>query len=173
VAVVAAAAVSRDDGGPALTIALDDFLWFVDVALDAMVAIVQELGDERANRRPALPDANSAFAILTHCLGVMEYWGGAMIAGRRITRDRDAEFRATGEVADVVRRAREARARLRDDLMHLDPCAAPRGEFTYPEDANTPLRTQGGVLVHVYEELAQHLGQMQLTRDVVLHEAGH
>ena len=29
-------------------------------------------------------------------------------------------------------------------------------------------RTQGGVLLHVYEELAQHLGQLEVTRDVLL-----
>ena len=28
--------------------------------------------------------------------------------------------------------------------------------------------TQGAVLLHVYEELAQHLGQLEVTRDVLL-----
>jgi hypothetical protein len=36
------------------------------------------------------------------------------------------------------------------------------------EDAALPIgRTQGGALIHIYEELAQHRGQMELTRDVV------
>jgi len=69
-------------------ISADDFLWFVDEALNGMVAIVSELGDEGANRRPDLPGANSAYAILFHCLGVMEYWGGQVVAGRTIERDR-------------------------------------------------------------------------------------
>ena len=37
----------------------DDFLLFIDRALDGMLRIVEELGDERAHRRPALPGANS------------------------------------------------------------------------------------------------------------------
>jgi hypothetical protein len=31
-----------------------------------------------------------------------------------------------------------------------------------------PYATKGGVLVHILEELYQHLGQMELTRDVLL-----
>ena len=36
-----------------------DFLLFFDRALDGMVAILEELGDEQTNRQPALPGANS------------------------------------------------------------------------------------------------------------------
>jgi Protein of unknown function (DUF664) len=146
---------------------VDDFLYFVDEALEGMVTVVTELGDELANRRLDLPGANSPYAILVHCLGVMEYWGGAMVAGRTIERDRDAEFRATGEVGGLVRRTRQARRRLDADLAGLEPLAPPRGT-PEPEDVDLPLaRTQGGVLMHVYEELAQHRGQMEVTRDVL------
>lgn len=79
-----------------LVVSISDFLWFVDHALDEMMTIVGQLGDDTANRRPDLAGANSPYAILRHCLGVMEYWGGAMVAGRVIARDRDAEFRAHG-----------------------------------------------------------------------------
>lgn len=152
-------------------ITVDDFLAFVDDALDGMVAIVVELGDDLANRRPDLPGANAPFALLTHCLGVMEYWGGHVVAGRTIARDRDAEFVATGEVASLVDRVAGARAQLRRDLEGVAPFDPPRGEVD-PADAALPLgRTQGGALLHVYEELAQHRGQMELTRDVLLAEA--
>jgi hypothetical protein len=151
-------------------ISTDDFLWFVDEALNGMVAIVETLGDEAANRRPDLPGANSPYAILFHCLGVMEYWGGQVVAGRTIQRDRDAEFRATGSVSDLVARARRARAQLVEDMAGLDPRAAPRRPLAPDDpDAGLPIaRTQGGALIHVYEELAQHRGQMELTRDVLV-----
>lgn len=151
-----------------LVISTDDFLWYVDQALDGMVAAVRELGDERASTRPDLPGANSPYAILTHCLGVMEFWGGAVIAGRRVTRDRDAEFRATGRVADLVARVGEARRRLEADLASLEASAPIRARLL-PEDMDHPMgRSQGGALVHLYEELAQHFGQVELTRDVLL-----
>jgi hypothetical protein len=33
---------------------------------------------------------------------------------------------------------------------------------------NTQYHTQGDVLLHCYTELAQHHGQMELTRDILL-----
>jgi hypothetical protein len=149
-------------------ISIEDYLTFVDDALDAMTVIVVELGDERANLRLDLPGANSPYAVLTHCLGVMEFWGGEMLAGRQVERDRAAEFRASGPVAELVERVAIARTQLGADVAHCVPEAPPRGTPD-PEDALLPLgRSQGGVLMHVYEELAQHLGQMQVTRDVLV-----
>ncbi|MGH3855902.1 MAG: DUF664 domain-containing protein [Pseudonocardiaceae bacterium] len=148
-------------------ISIDDYFAFVDDALDGMVNIVSELGDDRANRRPDIPGANSPYVILTHCLGVMEYWGGHIVAGRPITRDRAEEFRAAGPVGALVERAGRARQQLRADTANVDPFAPPRGA-PRPEDVELPLgRTQGGALVHIYEELAQHRGHMELTRDLL------
>ena len=108
---------------------------------------MRELGDDSASTRPDLPDANAPYAILTHCLGVMEYWGGALVAGRSITRDRDAEFRATGRVEELVRRTKAARRRLEADLAGVDPSAPRREPPLLPEDAETPVgQTQGGAL---------------------------
>ena len=149
-------------------ILLADYLWYVDQALDAMVGIVTDLGDELANRRPKLAGANSPYVILTHCLGVMEFWGGQAVAGRTISRDRAAEFTASGPVAELAERTAAARDRLAGDLSELSALAAPRGAVGGP-DALTPVgSTQGGILFHIYEELSQHLGQMELTRDVLL-----
>lgn len=150
-------------------ISVEDYLHYVDEALDGMVEIVTELGDDLANRRPDLPGANSPYAILTHCLGVMEFWGGYVVAGRTIERDRDAEFGASGAVADLVERTRRAGRQLQADVAELEPFAPPRGVLPDPEDADLPLgRTQGGALIHIYEELAQHRGQMEGCRDVLL-----
>ncbi|MBV8950528.1 MAG: DUF664 domain-containing protein [Actinobacteria bacterium] len=149
-------------------ISTDDFLYFVDDAIDGMIAIVSELGDDLANRRLDVPGGNSPYAVLTHCLGVMEYWGGAIVAGRAIERDREAEFVAAGDVATLVRRAGRAREQLAADVSLLDGHAAPRGT-PRPEDASVPIgRTQGGALLHLYKELAQHRGQMETCRDVLL-----
>ncbi len=146
-------------------ISVEDYLWYVDEALDGMVAIVTELGDELANQRPDIPGANSPFATLTHCLGVMEYWGGHVVAGRSNERDRDAEFRASGAVGDLITRVRRAREQLVADMADLDATAPPPNP---PADCPEPMTaTQGGVLLHVYEELAQHRGQMEVCRDVL------
>lgn len=88
-----------------------DYLFFVDRALDGMTGILLGLGDELANRKPALPGANTPYQVLTHCLGVVEFWGGQVVAGREVHRDRAAEFTAAGPVAELVERTAAVRAR--------------------------------------------------------------
>jgi len=150
-----------------IELSTEEYLWFVDDCLESMASIVEELGDDLANTRPELPGANAPYAILRHCLGVMEFWGGEMVAGRPIQRDRDAELVATGPVAGVRELAARSRARFVADLERLDPRARP----THPlpeEDAGLPFdRSQAAVLVHVFHELAQHLGQLEITRDLL------
>jgi hypothetical protein len=146
-------------------ISTEDYLFFVDHALDGLVDIVTDLGDDLANRRPELPGANSPFVILTHCLGVLEYYAAEAVAGREVNRDRDSEFVATGRVSDLAARARAVREQFAADIATLEPEAAPRRPLRGRQDATR--RTQGGALVHVYEELSQHLGQLEITRDLL------
>ncbi|HVJ98908.1 MAG TPA: DUF664 domain-containing protein [Acidimicrobiia bacterium] len=149
-------------------ISTSDYCWFIDGALDGMIEIVTTLGDDLANRRPAIDGANSPFVLLTHCLGVMEYWGGHVVAGRTIKRDRDAEFVASGPVAPLVAHAREVREQFGRDLETLEAGAPPRGDIRPDFDWEPFCETQGGVLIHIYEEFAQHRGQMEGVRDVLL-----
>lgn len=148
-------------------ISVEDFLYFVDEALNGMVAIVEELGDELANRRPDVEGTNTPYVILTHCLGVIEYWAGNVVAAREIERDRDAEFVASGPVAALVERVRRSRRQLAQDLAHLEPFSPPRVAPRFADPSLPFQRTQGGVLLHLYEELAQHRGQMEGCRDVL------
>jgi hypothetical protein len=66
---------------------------------------------------------------------------------------------------------RAARRRLEDDLAAAEDDADLRSAPD-PEDAGTPYANKGGVLVHILEELYQHLGQMEITRDVLLGSPG-
>jgi hypothetical protein len=141
----------------------EEFLGFCDGALTGMADIVTGLGDDLANRRPDLPGANTPVQILTHCLGVMAWWAGAVNRGRPVTRDRDAEFEAVCRVDDLAAEVEAARRQFHDDVAAAEPGAEP----VRPEHLHD-YRTQGAVLLHVYEELAQHRGQMELTRDVLL-----
>jgi Protein of unknown function (DUF664) len=145
-----------------------DIAYFIDRALDGMVAIITELGDERANQKPDLEGANSPYSILTHCLGVMNYWDGYVAVGRPITRNREAEFRATGTVADLVSQVESAKRQLRDDLSRA--ALADRVTNVPGSDYDSPREEllQGTVFLHVIEELCQHHGQMEITRDVIV-----
>jgi hypothetical protein len=152
-----------DDG--LVAVSAEHFMWFVDTALDQMAVILRELGDDLANEHPPLEEANSPYAILNHCLGVMEYWGGATVVNRPIERDREAEFLATGHVAELLARTSVARGQLEEDLRDLNSMAKPTNVPGWAVPYN---EVKGAVLLHILEELYQHLGQMELTRDMLL-----
>ena len=147
---------------------VDAVVSYVDRAVDQMAVIVTGLGDDLANRKPVLPGSNSPYAILRHCLGVMEFWGGQVVAGREITRDREAEFRARGPVAGLIAATADATGQFRADAATAEFTALPRGRT---DDDMSPdeleFTSQGHALLHVLEEVTQHLGQMELTRDVL------
>jgi DinB superfamily len=151
-----------------VTVARTDYLWFADLALREMARIVADLGDELANRRPPFAGANSPYVILTHCLGVLEYWAGATVAERPIHRDRAAEFTASGPIAPLLVRAERARQRLAEDLAGLEAWDAPQSVHRNPDDPVPYSETKGAVLLHILEELFQHLGQMEITRDALM-----
>jgi len=158
----------REESSPVpMLLTGDEYLYFAGRALDGMAAILTELGDGLANQRPEVPGANTAYAIVTHCLGVAEYWAGHLVAGRTVVRDRDAEFTASGPVDRLLQRVETAKRQLRSDLASADPRSALRHP---PPEAYLVTRadmTQGAALQHVYEELARHHGQLEITRDLL------
>ena len=149
-------------------IPVDTLISYADHAVDQLAGLVASLGDDLANQRPDLPGANSPYAILTHCLGVMAYWGGDVVAGREVPRDRAAEFTAAGPVAGLVAAAEQAKAQFRADALTADPQAPLRRPAARRRQDVLEARSQGHALLHVVEELYQHLGQAELTRDLLL-----
>lgn len=144
--------------------------WYVDTALVRLLAKADELvesgGEELLSRRPDVEDANSVFALVTHCCGVMEHWGGEVVAGRPVNRDRAAEFTATGTLAQLEELVAAQRRRWLDDLLRFEPGEVPRGPVEHCEGAPEVI-TQGFVVLHVIEELFQHLGHVDLTVDLL------
>lgn len=116
---------------------------------------------------PDLPGANSPYAIVNHCVGVVDYWVGHLVAGRPVDRDRPVEFTASGSVKELVDRAEAAKRQLRQDLAGAEAAAPLRVEPPAEYLATKPDLTRGAALLHVYEELAQHHGQFEITRDVI------
>lgn len=137
-----------------------------------MLGIAESLGDELVNARPALPGGNSAYQIVFHCCGMLEWWTREVVLGVDVGRDREAEFDATGTLAQLRSRVEQVVAQFRADLLRIDLDAAPRGNPS-AHYVGTPIAASArGVLLHVFEELAQHHGQLEVTRDVLL-ATGH
>jgi hypothetical protein len=153
-------------------IALDEYLSFCDRALDDYADIVTTLGDDLVNARlDGIPGSNSAFALVTHICGMSARWVRTVNLGIHVPRDRDAEFTATGTVAEALTLVDATRACLHEDARAASPRALPV-DPAHDNDGSISYSTQGEVLLHVYEELAQHLGQLEVTRDVLLARRG-
>jgi hypothetical protein len=66
----------------------------------------------------------------------------------------------------LVRGTREPQRRFRADIVTAEPKARPRGgPATRPDELE--FVSQGHALLHVLEEVCQHLGQMEITRDLL------
>lgn len=147
-------------------ITVDSYLAYCDHAVDSYAVCVRELGEAHLNERIAgAPGSNSGFALVAHAVGVMGHWARDVNRGIEVPRDRDAEFTASGTVDEALALLEAARARLHEDARAADPAATPANPPTQWD--RTAYATQGDVLLHVYEELAQHLGHLEVTRDVL------
>src|SRR5690606_26492238 len=120
----------RAVGGGVVTGRLDpdDLLWFVDRALEGMLETCRTLGEELVNARLEVEGSNSPYAIVVHCVGVMDFWAGHKVAGRPNHRDRDAEFRAAGTIADLEAHVAAGRQRFVDALAGADWAATCVGQ---------------------------------------------
>lgn len=123
------------------------------------------MDDATANRTLGVQDSNSPYVLLFHSLGAMRRWSSTVNRGIEVPRDRDAEFRASGSVNELLELAAVQRQAFIEDVRATDlyapPAAAPLR--THPEQTATCL----SVLIHVIEELAQHLGHLEITRDML------
>ena len=145
---------------------VEEYLDVCDAALDGYAQVCRALGDDLVSvRLDDVPGSNSAFGLVAHVVGVMARWGRTVNRGIAVPRDRDAEFRATGTVDEALALLDAGRAGLHEDVAAARPREAP---VAPPPPEDDVAATQGAVLLHVYEELAQHLGQLEVTRDVLI-----
>lgn len=148
-------------------ITIDDFLLFTRRTVTGTLAAVDRLGDERVNVRPDLPGVSTPFQLVTHAFAAAEFWCAHIVCGHPTDRVRDDEFLAAGTVADLHAAADALLARL--DALAPEMAAAT--ELAHQPETQTPLEapwTVGAAVIHAYEELAQHLGHLEMTADVLL-----
>ena len=139
---------------------------YARLAFDQMLAVADRLGDERVNERPIAPHVNSVASIVIHCCGVAEFWLGHVGVGRPSTRDRDAEFSATASVAELHDLVAACLGRMEEDIAAIDAgIDSPNAEGAAflqvaPGD-------DASLVVHVIEELFQHLGHCEIAADAL------
>lgn len=123
------------------------------------------LNDEAASWRPLLHDTNSIYALFAHLIGVDNLWIRQMIGGEPIKRDLDAEFGASGSLADVMERWEKASQDADAILGKLSPSQLTETRTVTWRPGLAPLTVQW-IILHVISHYATHLGHMQLTRQL-------
>ena len=123
---------------------------------------IKGMGDEAANWHPLPKDTNSVYAILSHIIGVDNFWVRQMIMGGTVKRDREAEFAASGRLAELVDRWERAWADTELMLGKLTKAQLLeiRSVPHRPEFANVTVQW---IVLHLISHYAIHLGHMQLT----------
>jgi len=134
-------------------------------ALEAMLTAADRVPDDDLGTRPCGEGTNSVSALIVHSCAVCEFWLGHVGVGRPSDRDRDREFGA-----DVDRS--ELRALVGRTIGQVDADLA-----VLATDGGEPSELRGfldgdegdlSLVVHVLEELFQHLGHLDLTADALL-----
>jgi uncharacterized damage-inducible protein DinB len=129
--------------------------------LDRIVKALDGLDEEAVNWKPNAPSANSLLVLATHTLGAAEDHVVRQVAGKTITRSRDAEFATKGSAEGLRARADEVKRRIDDALNGFDP--ARLGD---ERDTPSGKRTARDMLVHAVAHASEHAGQAELTRDL-------
>ena len=148
---------------------VDDFVRFCRRTIDGTRSAVDRIGDSRINTQPDLTGGSTPFQLVTHAFSAAEWWCAHIVCGYPSDRVRSDEFAAHGSVADLHTHGDRLLARLVD----LKPEMAAATELAFPARTQTPLEgewTVGAALIHAYEELAQHLGHLEMTADVLVAE---
>jgi uncharacterized damage-inducible protein DinB len=135
-------------------------------AFRQLLDVADRLGDERANQPPHGSGTNSVAALIAHCCGVTEFWLGHVALDEPTDRDRDGEFVAAANVVELHAMVDATLERAASLLTRLDDGegADVRGGRRLLLDEDT---SDASVVVHVLEELYQHLGHAELTADAL------
>ncbi len=125
------------------------------------------------NQPLALPETNTLFALATHLVGAGEFWVLVQAGGRTIARDRPAEFRAAGTLADLAARYERWMAAVHEVLDSLPDAEMERviqsASTTWFERLSRPA-TVRDCLLHAVEHSALHQGHIQLTCQFLRHQ---
>ena len=137
---------------------------YIASSLDRMVECVAGLDEAELSWRPPADGANSLQVLTVHTFGNAEENVLGQLDREDVARDRESEFRAAaGAGTELEERWRSLRPRMERALEALDREALDR-LHDHPRRETLSGRE---VLLVVARHAAEHLGQAELTRDLL------
>ena len=141
---------------------------YVHLAFDQMLAVADRLGDDLVNQRPISPQTNAVASLILHCCGVAEFWLGHVGLGRESERDRDAEFSRRATLEELHGVVAAALDQVDADLEVLDAGGAVSPFVEGRAFLSGDDQSDSSLVLHVIEELFQHLGHCEIAADALL-----
>ncbi len=143
---------------------IQDYIKELGIRREQILEAVQGLNDEAGNWRPLPKDTNTIYATLSHVIGAQNNWIRKIIAGQQIQRDREAELRSAGSLADIA-------GRFKKESQEIDEILSKLREPQLSETRNVPgqygeVATVRWCILHIISHSATHLGHIQLTRQL-------
>ena len=150
-----------------MNLEIDTVQTYVRHAMGQMVEVAERLGDDLLNERPVGDETNAVGALIVHCCELTNFWLAHVAGGQPTERNRDAEFEQVSTVAEVREMVERTLEATRGDLERIaigDTDADPVLRQFLPGGDES----DDSLVLHVIEELFQHLGHMEITADVLL-----
>lgn len=147
---------------------IQGYLTTLNELQDQIKILLEGLPQEALDWRPIQAEGelatNSLAAMVTHVAGSGTYLIKEVIGRQPIHRDREAEFLTRGMNASTLKARLDAAAKVIEEV--LSPLTVSQME----EDRKYRDRTATvrWVILHVIEHTAQHVGHMQLTRQLLM-----
>jgi hypothetical protein len=140
---------------------------YAEGALRSMAKVLDRVEDDELNVRPLGEHTNSLASLVVHSCATSGYWLGHVAAGRPSGRDRDSEFVAVADRADLVALLESTVVQIDGDLRSIadqEPRHHEMRAFLHGDQGDL------SVTIHALEELYQHLGHMDVTADALIAE---
>ena len=149
-----------------MELSTDAIALYLRHAFTGMDRVLDRLDDETVNLRPAGWGTNSVAGLIVHCCELAPSWFEMPGLGRDSARDRDSEYTTTATIAEL--RARLATAADRSCDLVVELAAGPSAtDHPFRDFMPGTDRSDGALVLHVLEELYQHLGHMEVTADAL------
>lgn len=146
------------------------FCRYILSSLDRLFQCLDGLSEDQLNWRPPAPNANSLFALTVHAMGNAEENLLHTLYDQPSQRNREQEFAANAQHTDELgAHWQDLRERLQRALLELSPEQLAQ-EHAHPRRG---LITGLAILIIVARHCAEHLGQAELTRDLLLATSVH
>jgi len=141
------------------------FCRYILSSLDRLAQCLDGLDENQLNWQPPAPHTNSLYTLVVHTLGNAEENLLLTLFDQPSQRNREQEFVTKGQSADVlITQWHALRERLQKALLSLSSDDLER-EHLHPRRGSI---TELDILIVVARHAAEHLGQAELTRDLVL-----